>query len=208
MSSSTPVTCQIVRPGHTTYAGKQGLSSVEGIAKQTVGSEGLCMHLLTIPARRAGEGAHASLMRRDLMQLSGDTHCWCGEQLEHHRVVRQGEMFYIARRRALSACQSQRRTCLGCHRPHRAQRARKPGAAAGSRRAGRLFAHRGVTAHSGTPTAAARCNEGIGIPGAWRAGVPNRQAARNHLLGTSYRQRYLCIVGFVCAWRRINATLP
>ena len=59
MSSSTQMTCQIVRPGRTTYAGKQGFSYFEGIAKQTVGSEGICMHLLTIPTRRAGEGAHA-----------------------------------------------------------------------------------------------------------------------------------------------------
>ena len=49
MSSSTQATCHIVRPGDTTYAGKQGFSYFEGIAKQTVGSKGICMHLLTIP---------------------------------------------------------------------------------------------------------------------------------------------------------------
>jgi uncharacterized RmlC-like cupin family protein len=43
------VTRQIVRLGHTTDAGKQGCSYIEGIAKQTVGSEGICTHLLTIP---------------------------------------------------------------------------------------------------------------------------------------------------------------
>ena len=58
MSRFTQVTCQIVRPGRTTCAGKQGFSYFEGIAKQTVGSEG--MHAPAHdPTRRAGEGAHA-----------------------------------------------------------------------------------------------------------------------------------------------------
>jgi uncharacterized RmlC-like cupin family protein len=49
MSSSKHATCHIVRPSNTTYAGKLGFSYFEGIAKQTVSSRGICMHLLTIP---------------------------------------------------------------------------------------------------------------------------------------------------------------
>ena len=59
MASSTQATCHIVRPGDTTYAGKQGFSHFEGIAKQTVGSKGICIHLLTIPpGKRAKAHVH------------------------------------------------------------------------------------------------------------------------------------------------------
>ena len=40
--------CRLVRPDDT-YDGKQGLTYFNGIAAETVGSKGICMHLLTIP---------------------------------------------------------------------------------------------------------------------------------------------------------------
>lgn len=46
---SSKSTCRVVRPGSSTYTGKQGLSYFEGIAAETVGSTGICMHLLTVP---------------------------------------------------------------------------------------------------------------------------------------------------------------
>ncbi len=48
MDSASKPTCRVVKPG-AAYAGKQGLSYFEGIAAETVGSKGICMHLLTIP---------------------------------------------------------------------------------------------------------------------------------------------------------------
>ena len=95
MSRSTQATCQIVRPSDTTYAGKQGFSYFEGIAKQTVGSKGICMHLLTIPPGGRAKAHMHENHETAIYALSGETHCWYGEQLEHHRVVRKGEMFYI-----------------------------------------------------------------------------------------------------------------
>ena len=95
MSRSTQATCHIVRPGHTTYAGKQGFNYMEGIAQQTVGAKGICMHLLTIPpGGRAKAHVHEN-HETAIYALSGETHCWYGEQLQHHRVVREGEMLYI-----------------------------------------------------------------------------------------------------------------
>ena len=41
-------TCHVVRVADT-YDGKQGLTYFCGIAAETVGSRGICMHLLTIP---------------------------------------------------------------------------------------------------------------------------------------------------------------
>ena len=48
MPESAKATCRIIRPG-STYDGKQGFSYFEGIAAETVGATGICMHLLTIP---------------------------------------------------------------------------------------------------------------------------------------------------------------
>ena len=77
------------------YDGKQGFSYFEGIAAETVGSTGICMHLLTIPpGGRAKAHMHES-HETAIYVLSGETHTWYGERLENHVVVKAGEMFYI-----------------------------------------------------------------------------------------------------------------
>ncbi|OJF97807.1 cupin domain-containing protein [Pararhizobium antarcticum] len=94
MSQSSQPTCRIVRPGDT-YDGKQGFSYFAGIAAESVGSSGICMHLLTIPpGGRAKAHKHAS-HETAIYMLSGEAHTWYGERLENHVVVRAGEMFYI-----------------------------------------------------------------------------------------------------------------
>ncbi len=94
MSHASQPTCRIVRPGGT-YDGKQGFSYFEGIAAETVGSSGICMHLLTIPpGGRAKAHKHAS-HETAIYMLSGEAHTWYGERLENHVIVRAGEMFYI-----------------------------------------------------------------------------------------------------------------
>ena len=87
-------TCRVIRPG-SAYDGKQGLSYFEGIARETVGSSGLCMHLLTIPpGARAKAHLHES-HETAIYVLSGEAHTWYGDRLQEHAVVRAGEMFYI-----------------------------------------------------------------------------------------------------------------
>ena len=95
MSRSTQTTCHIVRPGHTTYAGKQGFNYFEGIAQQTVGAKGICMHLLTIPPGGRAKAHMHENHETAIYALSGETRCWYGERLQHHRVVKEGEMLYI-----------------------------------------------------------------------------------------------------------------
>ncbi|MBB5534424.1 cupin domain-containing protein [Rhizobium giardinii] len=93
LQSSRP-TCRIIRPGQT-YDGKQGLSYFEGISAEAVGSTGICMHLLTIPpGGRARAHLHES-HETAIYVLSGEAHTWYGDRLEHHAIVRAGEMFYI-----------------------------------------------------------------------------------------------------------------
>jgi uncharacterized RmlC-like cupin family protein len=86
--------CRVLRP-QGSYDGKQGLSYFEGIAKQTVGSTGICMHLLTIPpGGRAKAHKHAH-HETAIYVLSGEAHTWFGERLESCLVARAGDLFYI-----------------------------------------------------------------------------------------------------------------
>lgn len=94
MPPSSRPTCRIVRPGQT-YDGKQGLSYFEGISAEATGSTGICMHLLTIPpGGRAKAHLHES-HETAIYVLSGEAHTWYGDRLQHHAIVRAGEMFYI-----------------------------------------------------------------------------------------------------------------
>ncbi|MGN6549906.1 MAG: cupin domain-containing protein [Pararhizobium sp.] len=94
MSASPSPTCRLVRTGDT-YDGKQGFSYFQGIAAETVGSTGLCMHLLTIPpGKRAKAHMHAA-HETAIYVLSGEAHTWYGERLENHAITAAGDMFYI-----------------------------------------------------------------------------------------------------------------
>lgn len=93
MVQTTP-TCTVLRPGQI-QRGKQGLSYFEGIAAETVGAQGLCMHLLTMPP---GGRAHAHLHAQHetaIYVLSGDAEMWYGEDLQQHLVVHTGDLLYI-----------------------------------------------------------------------------------------------------------------
>lgn len=91
--SNTP-TCTIVRPGER-YHGKQGLTYVEGISAERVGSSGICMHLLTLPpGARANAHLHES-HETAIYIISGEAETWYGEGLKEHLVVKAGEMLYI-----------------------------------------------------------------------------------------------------------------
>ncbi len=94
MEAEDTPTCRVIRPAGS-YDGKQGLSYFEGIARETVGSTGICMHLLTIPpGARAKAHLHES-HETAIYVLSGEAHTWYGARLENHVIVRAGEMFYI-----------------------------------------------------------------------------------------------------------------
>src|SRR5258708_21517336 len=94
MSTSTKLTCQVVRPGGT-YDGKQGFSYFAGLSAQSVGSQGICMHLLTIPP---GGRAKAHLHENHetaIYVISGEAEMWYGENFAEYLVVKAGEFLYI-----------------------------------------------------------------------------------------------------------------
>jgi len=87
-------TCQIIRPSKT-YGGKQGLNYFEGIATETVGSTGICMHMVKIPP---GAKANAHLHENHetaIYVLKGEAQIWYGDNLSEHMIVREGEFLYI-----------------------------------------------------------------------------------------------------------------
>jgi uncharacterized RmlC-like cupin family protein len=87
-------TCKIIRPGDT-YDGKQGFSYFEGIAAETVGSTGVCMHLLSIPPGGRAKAHMHENHETAIYILSGEGEMFYGDHLEQHMVVKAGEFLYI-----------------------------------------------------------------------------------------------------------------
>jgi uncharacterized RmlC-like cupin family protein len=87
-------TCRVVR-AEKTYGGKQGLDYLEGITAESVGANGICMHILTMPP-----GARARAHKHDshetaIYVIDGEAHMWFGDRLENHRITRAGDMIYV-----------------------------------------------------------------------------------------------------------------
>lgn len=94
MTKISEAHCRVVR-AHGTYDGKQGLTYFNGIAKETVGSNGICMHLLTIPP---GARAKAHLHENHetaIYILDGETLTLYGPNLEHQMTTKAGDLVYI-----------------------------------------------------------------------------------------------------------------
>ena len=94
MADPSQPTCRLVRPDDT-YDGKQGLTYFCGIAAETVGSKGICMHLLTIPpGGRAKAHMHES-HETAIYVLDGEAVALYGDRLQSQAVTKAGDLFYI-----------------------------------------------------------------------------------------------------------------
>src|SRR5215472_12451864 len=92
--SGTLTGCRLVGAGEA-FIGKQGLEYRVGISAESVGSQGIHMQIVTLPpGARAKAHKHAS-HETAIYALTGVTHVWHGENLEHHSELRPGEFFYI-----------------------------------------------------------------------------------------------------------------
>jgi uncharacterized RmlC-like cupin family protein len=94
MTVSTKPTCHLVRPD-SAYDGKQGLRYFEGISTETVGSSGICMHILAMPPGARAKAHLHEAHETAIYVLSGEVHTWYGNELEEHVVVKAGDLFYI-----------------------------------------------------------------------------------------------------------------
>ncbi len=93
MSTIAPV-CTVVRPREQ-FEGKQGLTYVEGISAERVGSTGICMHLLTLPPGARAKAHLHEVHETAIYIISGESEMWFGEGLKEHLTVRAGELLYI-----------------------------------------------------------------------------------------------------------------
>jgi uncharacterized RmlC-like cupin family protein len=94
MSEPPEPACRVIHAADT-YDGKQGLTYFCGIAAETVGSKGLCMHLVTVPP---GGRAKAHLHENHetaLYVLSGEAVTLYGDRLQHHMITKAGDLAYI-----------------------------------------------------------------------------------------------------------------
>jgi len=92
MDDHSEPTCRLIRPDDT-YDGKQGLTYFNGIAAETTGSKGICMHLLTIPpGGRAKAHMHES-HETAIYVLDGEAVALYGDKLQHQTVTKAGDLF-------------------------------------------------------------------------------------------------------------------
>lgn len=94
MTVQSKSTCRLIRPDHT-YDGKQGLRYFEGISTETVGSQGICMHILTMPPGARAKAHLHEAHETAIYCLSGEVDTWYGDNLEHFVTVKAGDLFYI-----------------------------------------------------------------------------------------------------------------
>lgn len=88
-------TVRVVPTGEQTVS-RQGLDQFEGVSAQSVGSRGLCAHLLAIPP-----GARAKAHRHvghetAIYVLEGNAVVWFGENLESRAEAAAGDFVYIS----------------------------------------------------------------------------------------------------------------
>ena len=94
MSGSLKPTCHVVRPD-SSYDGKQGLNYFAGIAAETVGSTGLCIHVVTIPPGARAKAHLHEAHESAVYVLAGEARTWYGERLEEFADMKAGDMMYI-----------------------------------------------------------------------------------------------------------------
>jgi uncharacterized RmlC-like cupin family protein len=87
-------TCAVVSTDES-FRGKQGFDYVGAISAQSVGAEGICMHMLAIPpGGRAKPHLHEH-HETAIYVLSGEGGMWYGDDLRQHLIARAGQFVYI-----------------------------------------------------------------------------------------------------------------
>jgi uncharacterized RmlC-like cupin family protein len=98
MTQTSGSTCHVIRKGEgpdQTYDGKQGFSYFEGISAQSVGSVGICMHMLVIPPGKRAKAHMHEAHETAIYILSGEAITYYGDRLQHRMVNTAGDMVYI-----------------------------------------------------------------------------------------------------------------
>jgi uncharacterized RmlC-like cupin family protein len=94
MPQSAPATLRVLQ-SKMRYEGKQALTYDAGISAESVGSQHISMHLLTIPPHGKGLAHMHEDHETAIYILSGVAEVWFGEGLAEHTVSRAGDFIYI-----------------------------------------------------------------------------------------------------------------
>ena len=94
MPKDAPLQCRKLRPGET-YTGKQGFAYFEGISREAVGAESICMHILRVPAGGRAKAHKHATHETAIYVLSGEAIMYWGERLEHYMETKAGDLIYI-----------------------------------------------------------------------------------------------------------------
>ncbi len=94
MSTKQNPTCKVVRSSEMREGTQKTVIST-ALSAESVGAQGICMHLVTIPPG-ARPKAHKHENHETMMYIiSGEGRMWYGDKLEEHLVVSAGEFLYI-----------------------------------------------------------------------------------------------------------------
>ena len=87
-------TCRVLRD-HGTFLAKTGLPYRHGLTQESVGAQGLSMHVISIPpGERAKAHMHAG-HESMLFLISGEAETYFGDNLSEHVTLRAGDLQYI-----------------------------------------------------------------------------------------------------------------
>ncbi len=86
--------CRVMRGGEA-FHGKQGLDYFSGVSAESAASEGICMHLLVIPAGGKAKPHYHAAHETAIYQLEGSTSFYHGPNLEFLDTVNEGDFVYI-----------------------------------------------------------------------------------------------------------------
>ena len=106
-------TCRVLRD-QGTFLAKTGLPYRYGLTQESVGAQGLSMHVISIPpgerARAHMHAGHESM----LFLISGEAETYFGDNLAQHVTLRAGDLQYIpAGCPHLSVNRSRTEPCVG-----------------------------------------------------------------------------------------------
>ena len=94
MKDDAPKPCLKLRAGDT-YSGKQGFEYFEGISKETARSDGICMHILTVPPGGRAKAHKHETHETAIYVLSGNAVRYWRDNLENFMTTEPGDMVYI-----------------------------------------------------------------------------------------------------------------
>ena len=77
------------------FVGKQGLDYLSGLSAESVGSKGICMHLLELPAGAKANAHYHEAHETAIYVLEGTVEMRYGASLEQHLTVSAGDFLYI-----------------------------------------------------------------------------------------------------------------